>query len=234
MALALAREGCSLALVARTEEGLAETAAACRRINGAVRLLVLPCNVTKRDALLLAVRRCVEELGGLNILVANAGIYSQSMEMCMAVNAVSVFQLTDMCVPHIRKESRQKPSAVIFMASLASKLTFKGGAAYCASKHALLGWSGCVFEDIREDDIKVSCIMPGFVNTPMINQRDNLCPSKMIQPEDVAEAVLFVLKFPGTSCPTEIVLRPQHTPYINSAGAGNAGGAGSSANAASS
>eukprot|EP00698_Gefionella_okellyi_P008136 TRINITY_DN2003_c0_g1_i2.p1 TRINITY_DN2003_c0_g1~~TRINITY_DN2003_c0_g1_i2.p1 ORF type:complete len:118 (+),score=7.17 TRINITY_DN2003_c0_g1_i2:588-941(+) len=92
-------------------------------------------------------------------------------------------------------------------------MTFKGGAAFCASKHAVLGYAGCVYEDLREEGIKVCSIMPGFVNTSLVNSRVALDGRLMVQPEDIAEACAFVLLSSDTACPTEITIRPQHTPY---------------------
>jgi NADP-dependent 3-hydroxy acid dehydrogenase YdfG len=69
--------------------------------------------------------------------------------------------------------------------------------------------------DIREYGIKVCSIMPGFVNTPMIQDEDHkLNFDKCIQSEDIAEGVLYVLRTPYNVCPTEIKYRPQYTPYL--------------------
>ena len=83
--------------------------------------------------------------------------------------------------------------------------------AYNASRHALLGFSGSVFEDVREAGVKVCAICPGLVDTGSATDRKRDA-SRMIQPEDIAEAVLFVVNAPETMCPTEIVLQPQRTP----------------------
>src|SRR5438105_4333630 len=76
VAVALAEEGCDLALLARSEDELAETAALCRDHN--VRTLVLPTDVADDAALERAVAACVGELGGLNILVNNAGMFADA------------------------------------------------------------------------------------------------------------------------------------------------------------
>jgi len=59
----------------------------------------------------------------------------------------------------------------------------------------------------------VSVILPGFVDTPLISPNRQLDRSKMIQADDIAQAVLFVLTFPPICCPVEITVRPQRTPY---------------------
>jgi NADP-dependent 3-hydroxy acid dehydrogenase YdfG len=66
---------------------------------------------------------------------------------------------------------------------------------------------------VREHGIKVAVILPGFVDTPLIPPNRQLDRSKMIQADDVAQAVLYVLRSPPASCPVEITIRPQRTPY---------------------
>jgi NADP-dependent 3-hydroxy acid dehydrogenase YdfG len=66
---------------------------------------------------------------------------------------------------------------------------------------------------VREYGIKVSILLPGFVDTPLIPLNKRLDRSRMIQPRDIAEAVLFVLSTPVNSCPVEMTIRPQQTPY---------------------
>jgi len=66
---------------------------------------------------------------------------------------------------------------------------------------------------VREHGIKVSVILPGFVDTPLIPPNRQLDRSKMIQPDDIAQAVHYVSTSPATCCPVEITVRPQRTPH---------------------
>ena len=66
---------------------------------------------------------------------------------------------------------------------------------------------------MREHGIKVAVILPGFVDTPLIPPNRELDRSKMIQADDIAQAVHYVLTSPATCCPVEITVRPQRTPY---------------------
>jgi NADP-dependent 3-hydroxy acid dehydrogenase YdfG len=102
--------------------------------------------------------------------------------------------------------------AIINLVSIAGMEFFKGSAAYCASKHCARAFSNTLFEDIRQHNIKVCTINPGYVNTPLLDDKPELDRSKMIQPDDIAQTILFVCKFPQTGCPTEIVIKPQLTP----------------------
>jgi NADP-dependent 3-hydroxy acid dehydrogenase YdfG len=71
-----------------------------------------------------------------------------------------------------------------------------------------------LFEDVREFGTKVCTIRPGYVNTPMVRS-GGVDRDRMIQPDDIARTVLFVLTMPETACPTEITIRPQRTPYTD-------------------
>tara|TARA_B100000029_G_scaffold510583_1_gene602409 strand:- start:749 stop:1510 length:762 start_codon:yes stop_codon:yes gene_type:complete len=214
----LAKHGADVALLARRKDELEETAQICASYE--VRSLILPCDLQNRNELQGAVEQCAADLGGINILINNAGIMHggatheldlDQFDQVMGVNIAAPVAITRYALPHILKHPR---GAVIQIASVAGKMSFKGGAMYCASKHALVGFSNSLFEDVREQGIKVCAICPGYVNTPMMDGR-TLQLDKMIQPEDIAKAVMFAVRYPDTGCPTEIYLRPQRSPSLS-------------------
>ena len=102
---------------------------------------------------------------------------------------------------------------VINIGSVSGKTGEANGAAYSASKFGLIGFTQSLYEEVREEGIKVSVILPGFVDTPLIPPNRQLDRSKMIQADDIAQAVNYVLTSPATCCPVEITVRPQRTPY---------------------
>jgi short-subunit dehydrogenase len=75
-----------------------------------------------------------------------------------------------------------------------------------------VGFSEALFEEVREQGLKVACILPGFVDTALLDAPEG-ARARMLRPDDVAEAVLFVLGSSPRSCPSEIVLRPQRSPF---------------------
>jgi short-subunit dehydrogenase len=79
----------------------------------------------------------------------------------------------------------------------------------------VVGFTHALFDDVREKNIKVSVVCPGFVATDMTSGM-GLSVEKMIQPDDVAKAVDFVLNYPDTGCPIEIQIMPQRSPYLAS------------------
>ena len=107
----------------------------------------------------------------------------------------------------------KREGAVINIGSVSGKSGEANGAAYSASKFGLIGFTQSLFDEVREHNIKVAVILPGFVDTPMIPPVKHLDRGKMIQADDVAQAVLYILQSPATACPVEITIRPQRTPY---------------------
>jgi len=135
-------------------------------------LVLIRTVIEQKEQLLNAVGKCVNDLGGINILVANSSIFASDTEAMFSHHALGPIRLAELVSPYIRREASRKPSAIIFISSLAARMTFKGGAAFCASKHAVLGFAGCLFEDLREDGIKVSTILrtviSASVSSPVI------------------------------------------------------------------
>lgn len=159
--------------------------------------------------------------GKINLLVNNAGLCVESniyhtdiakWNEALAVNLTAVINLTYLCLPQLLiGKSLFKSAAVINISSVAGHRTYAKGANYCATKWGLNGFTAALFEDVRHDGIKVCSICPGFVNTDM-QASTNLDPNLMIQPEDIAKTVRFVLDFPNNACPTEITIYPQRDP----------------------
>jgi short-subunit dehydrogenase len=135
------------------------------------------------------------------------------LEEVLAINLVAPMMLSKLALPHLKKNPE---SAVINIASMAALGGFSKGSAYCASKFGLLGFSECLFEEVREQGVKVCAICPGYVETAMTEGYSFLDLKKMIAPEDVAQTVVDVLNLSLRSCPTQIILRPQYTPVKSS------------------
>ena len=105
----------------------------------------------------------------------------------------------------------RQSGAIINVSSLSGRFTAPGSGVSAATKHAMIGFAGSMFEDAREFGSKVSTILPGFVE-PDMTARHPMNAARMIAPEDIADAVVFVLSSSARCCPTEIVIRPQRAP----------------------
>jgi 3-oxoacyl-[acyl-carrier protein] reductase len=213
IALALAKAGCTVVVSARS---LAELLAVEQEIvaaNGNAR--VVQADLTRDDELHSLVQAC----GAVDFLINNAGWGKRAPVLRSRVDDWDqTFRLNLRAPMILAKELlpamiRKGDGAVINIGSVSGKSGEANGAAYSASKFGLIGFTQSLFEEVRENGIKVAVILPGFVDTPMIPPVKQLDRSRMIQADDVAEAVLYVLTSPATACPIEITLRPQRTPY---------------------
>lgn len=212
-ALKLAQVGTTLILMARKKEDLDVVAKECLALGATSHCLSIDI---LKDNLKEAISNIKSQFGHIDILINNAGVWiekpfeSGDMETwddALDVNLKSAIHLTRYCL-----DGMPEGGSIIFVGSTASRKSYAGGTNYCAAKFGLLGFANSLFEDIRERGIKVCSILPGVVNTDMHKNDPSFTPEKMIQPEDVATTVQFVLSTPSNMCPTEITLMPQKNP----------------------
>jgi NADP-dependent 3-hydroxy acid dehydrogenase YdfG len=105
---------------------------------------------------------------------------------------------------------KQRRGEIINIASLAGKNSFAGGSVYSATKWGLIGFARSLMLEVRDHNIRVVTISPGSVNTHFSDKE--LSESQIIQPEDVAETVLFALTMPNRVNVSEIDIRPTIKP----------------------
>jgi len=216
-ALRLARAGCDLALVARTQAELEAVAAEVAPTR--VRTLVLPADVTDDAQIEATLQRAVMQLGSISVLINNAGVapprahhgkaavaeWDRMLATCLrAPMVLSRLLLPDMLV--------HKRGAIINMASSAARAARVGEAAYAAAKAGLIVFSRAVFAEVRNSGIKVVALCPGYVDTTFVPPNRRVDRSKFLRPEDVADAVFQILTLAAPMCPTEVTLEPQFDP----------------------
>jgi short-subunit dehydrogenase len=102
--------------------------------------------------------------------------------------------------------------AIINIASVAGRNLAAGEAVYAAAKAGLVAFTHAAFAELGDSGIKVSVIVPGLVDTTLIPNNKRLDRDLMLTPEDVAAAVINILKSPARVCPVEVVLHPQRRP----------------------
>ena len=214
VAVALAREGIESALVGRNEKTINAIAKTCN--DAGAKSIPLVCDIAQTNTIEATVNTAIEQLGGLNYLINCAGISAReklhetdlaSSEAIIDTNLKAHLYFARYTLPEINKNTG---GAVIKIGAV--NHPYSGVNTYLASNLAGEGLAEALFEDVREFGTKVCTIKPGWVNTTLVKS-DNIDPSLMIQPEDIAQTVLFVLSIPDTACPTEITILPQRLPY---------------------
>jgi meso-butanediol dehydrogenase / (S,S)-butanediol dehydrogenase / diacetyl reductase len=214
VATALAREGATVVLAARTRQQLAAIAAAIRERGGAA--LAIPTDVTQDAAVEAMVEQAIAELGRLDILVTAAGGASfgpvvatkpEDWDWMLAVNLRAVMVTCRAVLPMM---IRQRRGTIINIASVATQRAIPGAAVYTATKAGVVGFSRVLAEELRMEGVRVGVLVPGAVDTPLWDTIPNSPDrSRMLRPEDVARAaVLMASLAPGASL-EELTLLPQ-------------------------
>ena len=217
IAEALVRAGASVTVSARHAE---EVSGAAARLNalGKGRASGIPCDVRSPEAVAGLIGRTVAEFGGLDILVNNAGVGHfvpvadlsiERWRQTIETNLSGAFYCCREAIPHLR---RRGGGWIINIASLAGKNPIAGGTAYNASKFGLVGFSEALLLDVRHDNIRVSCIMPGSVATHFDDHVPDEADAWKIQPEDIAQVVTDLLEVPGRTMPSRVEIRPMRPP----------------------
>ncbi len=217
IALVLGRAGCRVILTARSHDQLEDVRREIESGNG--NAAAVPCDLTRDDEIEKLVGQSGQYFGAIDILINNAGwgkrssvvkAKTEDLDQTFRVNLRAPMLLAQSLLPAMIEKGE---GAVINIGSVSGKSGEANGAAYSASKFGLIGFTQSLYEEVREHGIKVSVILPGFVDTPLIPPNRQLDRSKMIQADDVAQSVLYVLTTPATCCPVEITVRPQRTPF---------------------
>ena len=158
--------------------------------------------------------KTVGHFGRLDILVNNAGLgiikpISQmtvdEWKIQIDVNLGGVFYCSKAALPHLTATG---DGFIINIASLASRNPFSGGTAYNASKFGVLGLTEAMMLDVRYDDVRVSIVMPGSVNTEFRQREQSPVRTWKLEPEDCAAAVMQLLSYPREAHVSRVEMRP--------------------------
>jgi NAD(P)-dependent dehydrogenase (short-subunit alcohol dehydrogenase family) len=179
-------------------------------------LLVLQSDVRNAKDEENAITQIMDRWGTLDVLVANAGIghfapvdqlTHEQWNDTIDTNLTGVFNSVKAAIPALKKSA----GYIITIASLAGTNFFAQGAAYNASKFGLVGFTQAIMLDLRPYKIKVSTIMPGSVATYFNDHIPTDKDAWKIQPEDIGQLVIDLLKMNPRTLPSKIEIRPAQT-----------------------
>ncbi len=212
LAVSLACEGVELVAVASSEESLQPAAEEIRGIGGVVH--TVPCDLSRTVEVEGLSRRILQVVSNVDILINNAGVAlncpivetnTEEWLRCFAINAIAPILLTRDLIPVLEKSNR---ATIINIGSVVAHKGYIGQAAYGASKHALLGFTKVLAQEVQAKGIRVHSINPGAIATEMIKQaRPDLRTEDLIEPEELVGFILFLLKNRGSLMVDDLHLR---------------------------
>ena len=221
-AIALAEAGAAVAIGARRTDRLDALAARLRKTGASV--LELELDVTDEAACADAVRRTREELGGLDVLVNNAGVMllgtivgadTEDWRRMLSTNVLGLMYMTHAAIDGMVD---QGSGDIVNISSVAGRTARKGAGVYNASKWAVNAFSESLRQEVTGRGVRISLVEPGAVTTELtdhITQPDAKAASEQmytsmrsLEAEDIARAVLYMVTQPPHVAVNEVLVRP--------------------------
>jgi 3-oxoacyl-[acyl-carrier protein] reductase len=213
--LAIARafldRGMQVTISARNAAELDEAA---RTLAAGDRLLTVQADVRKAEDAQRLVDETARRFGGVDVLVNNAGVgrFADVADMSLDdwrqvidTNLSGVFYCCRAAIPVMKAKGS---GFIINISSLAGKNSFISGGAYCASKAGLNAFSEALMQEVRQDNIRVSYVMPGSVSTDFGGHESPGVADWKLTSEDVARVVVDLIAHNPRSLPSRVELRP--------------------------
>jgi len=198
LAHAFAAAGASVALLGKTKKNLLEVQKELR--DSGAPTVVLAADVSDEGAVSRAVAAAEQQLGPVDVLVNNAGIFAMApvekldtlvFDRMLAVNLRGPFLMCRALLPGMKSRKR---GHIVNISSTAGRRGFAGGGAYCASKFGLAGLTEAMRYEARASNVRVTCVYPSTVNTDLVKKSGvDFKAERAIQPEDVANAVVSLV-----------------------------------------
>lgn len=222
IAESLAKEGMNLILAARGREALEEAARGIASRHG-VKVVGVPCDVSKQADLEDLVRVALKEFKRVDALINNAGVSSQhpfheqppeDIEKLMYTNFFGYVMLTRLLINHFVEH---KGGAVVNIVSGSTMVDPppRNFIVYTSLKWALRKFGKGLFWEMRDQGIKVTSVMPGVTDTELTGKLQEITAdkSRLMTTKAIEDAVKFALTVPANVCPIEIAVINQQTPW---------------------
>jgi 3-oxoacyl-[acyl-carrier protein] reductase len=212
IALKLAKRGINLALAGRADEKLSEVVEKVKALG--VDAIAIKCDLSSELAPQQMIKETIYEYRRIDFLINNAGFaINKSIEETtpeewdeiMTVNAKAPYFICKEALPALRKSEE---GTIINISSVVGRIGYESQSAYAASKHALNGFTKSLAREEQKNNIRVHLIAPGGVATDMVKEmRPDLDTACLIQPDEIAEIVDFIISNRGNAVIDEINVR---------------------------
>ncbi|WP_096437306.1 3-ketoacyl-ACP reductase [Alteribacter populi] len=199
-AIALAKEGVELGLIARSEESFELVRKDLTELGAT--FVTSAADVSQESDVQRAVREIEDQLGPIDILINNAGVAArgsfqdlstEDWKKVLDINVMGIVHVTKAVLPSMIENNR---GDIINISSMSGLKGTKGSSAYSASKFAVIGMSESLMQEVRPNNIRVSVLTPSLVETDLTRGKDSdqRNPDKFTQAEDLAEYMVSQLK----------------------------------------
>jgi len=213
VAASLMAEGAGVIITSRSQQAAEDAAARLNAKGLPGRALGVEADVRSIGSQQHAIARGVKEFGKVDVVVANAGVghfapiqelTAEAWQETIDINLTGVFNSVKAGLDQLIEHK----GYLLTIASLAGTNFFARGSAYNASKFGLVGFTQAVMMDVRSQGVKVSTIMPGSVATHFNGHTPDEGDAWKIQPEDIGQMVVDLLKMPARTLPSKVEVRP--------------------------
>ena len=216
IAESMLKNNMQVCITGRSEKSINEALESLRGI-GKGKVIGIACDVRDFEAQAKVVDKTISEFGKVDVMVANAGLghFAPVQDLSLKqwhetidINLTGVFYSIKSAFEALKASN----GYFITIASLAGTNFFANGAAYNASKFGLVGFTQAAMLDLRKHGIKTTTIMPGSVSTYFNNRTPGDNDAWKIQPEDIGEMVIDLLRMPSRTLPSKVEVRPSFPP----------------------
>jgi 3-oxoacyl-[acyl-carrier protein] reductase len=212
----LALDGFSVGLLARSEADLADVAESIRVAGSDC--VYASADVRRSEEIHAAIAELVDELGGVDAIVNNAGLVirksvwdldDDEWDALLETNVSGLFHATRAVLPVFRE---QGSGHIVNISSISGRVPLPGGSAYAATKYAVTGFGQSLFQEVRDFGIRVTTVYPGSVDSASHRHESGADHSWKVTPGEVGRACAHVLRMPEGTVVSEYEIRPLSRP----------------------
>lgn len=223
----LAQQGAAVAIAARRKDRLDALAEEITKNGG--HALAIQSDITDREQAFSAVEQTVKELGRLDTVINNAGVMLlgaaadapvEEWERMVELNVMGLLYTTHAAIPHLLKAAEDSPRRVadlVNISSVAGRVTRAGVGVYNLTKHGVGAFSESLRQEFTRRHVRISLVEPGAVKTELAEHLrpevkdtllQRLADIEMLESEDIADAILYIVTRPRRMAVNEILVRP--------------------------